>query len=220
MNIRNIKNSLLNGEGDLCTLICQLVDTSEHSLIWHPLGFMMLNVGTADSMTLRMHIWPSTKRVQQEPAWLIHNHTFSLKSLVVFGNIKNTRYSVVPGNNNSCLYEVSYSQKKSLLTKTDVKLCFKEKIVQNFKYRDIYEVESGKFHSSTVKENGTTVTLCETKSSNDSAPPLVVGDLDGLSSYSYTRNTVSKDDYMKMLQSLDKELKITSGRNQNLHDHS
>jgi hypothetical protein len=59
----------------------------------HPLGFIHASLIDTDYATLRFHLWKPGMRSVQEPAWLIHTHTFELRSIVLSGKLVNRLYS-------------------------------------------------------------------------------------------------------------------------------
>src|SRR6266851_264015 len=62
--------------------------------LWHPLGFVNLELGALNQGTYRLHIWPQYERHAKTPDWRIHTHVYDLESFVVVGRITDRTYSV------------------------------------------------------------------------------------------------------------------------------
>ena len=72
--------------------VIQLGRDKGASFIWHPLGFILCKLSEEGERKIRLHIWPNNNDRMQNPAWLIHDHLFHLKSWVIAGKIENTEY--------------------------------------------------------------------------------------------------------------------------------
>ena len=173
--------------------IVKLAIDMEATFNWHPLGFIMCKLSQEKERNIRLHIWPDHNEKVQEPAWLVHDHLFDLKSWVLAGSIENIEYDVIPGNPNFSIYHASYENNKSILNRTEETVNIIEKNRFVVDAGQIYKVASGVLHQSVSLSSGTAVTVCETIDKNNKKP-AIAGDLAGLSHYSYIRSAVDKKD--------------------------
>lgn len=161
--------------------------------IWHPLGFIMSTYLFENNKKIRIHIWPKNYSKVQFPNWNIHNHIFDLTSWVLEGKILNTEYnSKYVEDSSSCVYEVTYDFKHSILKKTinKIKLIEKAKTI-NIKGNK-YSLKSDIFHSSILIGNKSALTLVLSVET-DNKYPLVIGKCDSEEEYIYCREEVSDD---------------------------
>jgi hypothetical protein len=161
--------------------------------VWHPLGFLMCKLSQEEGRNIRLHIWPDNNDKVQEPAWLIHDHLFELKSWVLAGSIENIEYEVVPGKSNYSIYHASYEHNRSILNRTEKTVNIIERNRFVVDAGDVYQVATGVLHQSVSLYSGTAVTVCETIDKHENQP-AIVGDLTGQSRYSYTRSIVDRKD--------------------------
>jgi hypothetical protein len=165
---------------------------------WHPLGFIICKLSEEGEKTIRLHIWPNNSNRVQEPAWLIHDHLFDLKSWVLSGKIENTEYEITNDNPNFSVYQASYDKEKSILHRTDQKLSIKVKHKTIINTGGIYQVSSGVLHQSVSLSKATSLTICETINKFDKSP-IIAGDISGMDIYSYTRSIVSDNDLYEII---------------------
>lgn len=205
MNIHSLTNAdwieALNNH-KICprNLIKSLLEEG-YKFIWHPLGFVMCRVARWESASIRVHIWPNHRGYQQNPAWLIHDHLFHLKSWVLSGKIENQEYVIKTNGKGHVIYEARYDGDRSILNKTNV-YCSKSINKKSVHSKgSVYEVPSGVFHESRSLSNKTTVTVCETFD-EIAAPPKILGSIDGLLSYTYQRKQASKNEICDLIRKI------------------
>lgn len=157
--------------------------------IWHPLGFLMINLGyISDQESIRLHIWSDNIRSTQDPPWMIHNHNWTFKSYILCGKITNQVYRISNYQNapTNKIYQVIYNDNMSNLIATE-KLVYSSLIAETeFTQGEIYSMDSREFHS-TIVENNTFAATIVLSRKMDTIPPEVIGDLQGRDIYSYKR---------------------------------
>lgn len=174
---------------------------SRSEFIWHPLGFIFCKLSEEGLRKIRLHIWPSNNDRMQNPAWLIHDHLFELKSWVIAGEIENTEYSVTDGEPNYTIYNAKYENNKSVLYKTDKNLCLNISHKAAVIFGDTYRVPFGVFHQSISISKTTSLTVCETIDQLNRSP-MVAGDMHGLGVYSYIRSKVDRKDLDSIIEKI------------------
>ncbi len=188
--------------GDICpgNLITSLLDNN-YEFFWHPLGFAICKVARWNRVSLRIHVWPNHSGYQQDPSWLIHDHLFHLKSWVLSGEIENREYLLDFTGIDHTIYEAQYDGNKSILNKTST-YCSKTILHKSvYSKGDIYEVKSGVFHESRSLSKKVALTICETVDEKV-RPPRILGRVDGLLSYVYTRRRATKEEILKLVKEI------------------
>jgi hypothetical protein len=154
----------------------------------HPLGFLHVTLMDTADTSIRLHIWKPGERLVQEPAWLIHTHTFELTSMVLSGKLKNRVYSWTddPIAGERRLYQTTYDDNSSSLIATDRVGKIQHESTSEISQGGQYTVPYGYFHQTEVVENQFTATIALTKKYLGN--PLVVGSIGGATSHSYIRS--------------------------------
>ncbi len=184
------------------------------SAVWHPYGFLLLKVGVLyDSISVRLHIWPSEDRIRQVPDWPIHCHPWLMRSRILSGLLTNEMYQVIFSESETPhqLYRVNYCGKGSVLeaTGTPVELHLISRV--DYSLGDEYEVEGGRFHATSVRPGVFTATVVLTADSADHSP-CVVGELGGTRSYHYERPACDRRTLEVLLSELQARLiNLSSG---------
>lgn len=194
--LSEVKSGAINAK----SLIERIVQ-QDNKFVWHPLGFIMCKLLDKKEKKIRLHIWPKNKGRVQEPAWMIHDHLFDLKSWVLTGNIANIEYEQIDRKGPRRLYHASYQGDSSLLTRTDKLLDVREVKSTTVKSGECYELGAGILHQSISTGNGTAVTVCETVD-RLSRLPRVVGTMTGQQQYTYKRSVVSEIDLLNILETI------------------
>jgi hypothetical protein len=189
----------------LGSLLKELLSSSESvRKSWHPLGFLMIDLGSISNLeTVRLHIWSDDIRSTQKPSWLIHNHNWSFTSYILCGKITNQVYKInrnynIPSNR---IYEVIYVGKKSHLIATDKLVNYALISEQEFTKAGNYSLQFREFHSTFVEDRTFAATLVISKKI-DQTPPEVVGCLYGYNSYCYDRTTCDTDYFNGVIKKL------------------
>lgn len=204
MNLANIESpELWSAELDSRNIggadFLKALASSSYSFFWHPLGFVMCKLANKGPTSLRVHVWPNSLENQQQPAWLIHDHLFSLKSWVLAGEIENREYSVDFSGLDHAIYETRYEEGNSLLQKS-TQYCSKKlerTIVVN--EGETYKVKSGVFHQSLSLSDRVSLTVCETNDDLARAP-RVLGSSGGEYLYSYRRRAVTRSEINDLIK--------------------
>ena len=180
--------------------------------IWHPLGFLMIKLGSiSENEILRLHIWSDEIRSTQKPAWLIHNHIWILKSHILCGRLTNQFYKVTPNEYVAInkIYKVRYAADKSILIATNNLVTVAPSNRKEFTKGDTYCIEPGEFHSTEVSENQFTSTIVLASSVElsvankiENLEPEVIGDLQGNNQYSYHRMACDNNQFTKLIKIL------------------
>lgn len=193
--------SYLNtGDIDPVRLVQEFVDGGA-SFVWHPLGFVVCKFFEGGGRKLRMHLWSNAKHKTQQPAWMIHDHLFDLKSWVLSGQIENVEYEAVNTASKFRIYGASYENGKSVLDRTESSVDVIEKKREIIVAGNTYLVPAGVLHESRSLKNGTSVTVCETIDKLN-RNPAVIGNLEGEPRYIYSRTAVSISDLEELIEGI------------------
>lgn len=166
-----------------------LVQLSQYSFAWHPLGFIHLKAGGVGNRDLRIHIWPPHDRRPQEPLWPIHDHIWDLNSYVVLGEITDLTFEAGPSSSSAThrVYHVEYSESFSILQPTEEVVAARLVKRREISANAGYSIPIGTFHSSDVPTDQLTVTaVVATKSTNHA--PRVLGEVCNAASHQYERS--------------------------------
>lgn len=140
---------------------------------WHALGFIHCKLMDFEEGTLRLHIWEGQEKHPEEQQEKIHDHLFSLNSFVISGKIKNEFFEALETTSfdfTHYAYTVKYGDKFSQLSFSDKLYKVRrldEKVILDGEY---YEIQSTRFHRSSLIEGGTALTLVATYKHSTKAP--------------------------------------------------
>lgn len=179
--MENIYQGILENK-DISRLISEVflsvqLNSDRFSPMWHALGFVHCKLHENSRGALRLHIWPKAKRGALEQKYKIHDHIFSLKSYVVYGEVTNINYELtsIVGQSAECLqlFRVKYHADGSSLVPTQkfYKVECKEKFITI--KGGTYIVERGTFHESIINRDRVTVTLVATYDHVNNDPKLL-----------------------------------------------
>ena len=168
---------------------------------WHPLGFILCKLSEEREKKIRIHIWPNDNDRVQNPAWLIHDHLFDLKSWVISGEIENTEYWIKDEIPNYCLYEAKYENDSSILCRTNKKVYISLKSKTLVRSGEVYEVPSDVLHQSLSVSKAASLTVCETIDKLGRSP-IIAGDIDGLDFYTYERSEVTENELQDVISKI------------------
>lgn len=198
MYIDNFINKLETAKIDINEILL-IIKNKKLKFFWHPLGFIMCKYLVENNVSIRIHIWPKDGGKPQKPYWNIHNHIFSLKSWVLYGEITNKEYELLNDDqSNNVIYKVNYSNNISSLIKTEKRVKIKQANIDHNNERSSYGMKSGIFHLSenTGKTNALTIMYAE---DSNMQSPEVIGHISGLTKYEYKRSEVSSDYLDKLI---------------------
>lgn len=161
--------------------------------LWHPLGFVSCVIrDIPGKLTLRVHYWPPNERRTKNPDWPVHTHSYALSSLVLHGSIEDTQCEIIAGEEFS-LYEVSYLNGNSEITKTDKKKSISKNISRMRITGEQYRVERGVFHQSVVGLSESAVTFVALSESSCESPIVLGGN--GDHRYPYDRMPFNQEEF-------------------------
>ena len=205
MNIKLLNHEKWAAELDAGNInareLFQYVIKNDYKFVWHPLGFIMCKLSDEGTRKIRLHIWPGNKRKIQNPAWLIHDHLFDLKSWVLVGKIQNQEFEPLYSEPSKRIYFASYKGEKSVLERSDKTVSLVERKVEIIRAGQIYGISAGVFHKSSTVNDCTAITVCETIDKLN-RKPMVIGENDGKEMYTYTRSMVTKEDLLNFIKEI------------------
>lgn len=132
---------------------------------WHPTGFVVGKVRVTEHGMLRLHVWPDDERIYGEPHWPVHDHVFSLQSLVLVGAVVNREHAVADDPTGSMRrWAVDYGPgRDSRLVPDGQPVAMRSAEPITTRAGETYCVEAGRFHASTVPEGQLAATLVATR---------------------------------------------------------
>jgi hypothetical protein len=147
--------------------------------VWHPLGFIDLEVSRASTRFTRIHIWSDLAGEYMRASVRIHKHDWRMRSFVICGSLRNRIYSLTSNDTPTHhVYAIDYNNDVNFLRRTD-RVVSARVNRSEFLRRDVwYGLDEGVFHDIEVDRDGTTATLVQ-----GVRQPLfeneVLGELDG-----------------------------------------
>lgn len=166
----------------------------------HPLGFIACTLLIEGPRKLRLHYWPVTGGAQQSAECQIHDHLFEFRSWILAGAVTNVEYKISRNGPEFSTYRTEYSDERSILVKTDLKLRLEECSRVTYNIGSSYDVRTGVLHE-TVRVGGQPAcTVLLTHDVSDSAP-LVLGPLSGSARYIYERRAIEESVLAQILPS-------------------
>ena len=138
---------------------------SARDVAWHPTGFVVGKLRVSEHGTLRLHVWPDDARVYGEPHWPVHDHVFSLESLVLVGAVVSREHEVVDDPAGSMRrWAVDYGPgRDSRLVPEGEPVTMRPAAPITTRAGEAYSVDAGRFHASTVPEGQLAATLVATR---------------------------------------------------------
>jgi hypothetical protein len=147
------------------SLVAQISATSdEFRARQHPLGFFWIALtDRAAQRALRLHLWPEGPAIQN-PDFLIHDHTFSFKSVVLQGEIRNDEYAVTESESGEKqLFRVEYDQTSSLLVPSGVRVNCQLVHSASCKAGEFYSLPATTYHATRLASGEFAATLVLTR---------------------------------------------------------
>lgn len=140
----------------------------------HPNGFLVFDLAQVDQLQLRLHIWDSNTLGQK--AHSIHDHTYSVESIVIDGCIRQTTWSTGAENDQRFAeFEVDYLGEASTMKPTGRTLTVSPDAVDVFRAGTRYNLPEGVFHSVEVLEVPSATLFLRAKGQSN-ANPRVLGE--------------------------------------------
>lgn len=170
---------------------------------WHPLGFIYIKLIQDKNNDYRLHIWPKEIRSLNKTQHPIHNHIYSIESLVVSGNVGCETYSIDKKPiSKTKLYEVHYSNLGSKLVSTNELVNVEKKNISWTNAGNIYKIEKGDYHQSVVEQNTFAATVVKNYNKSDNIRPTVVVNDNDYSEYNCPIEKIDKEFVLDKLKEL------------------
>ena len=162
--------------------------------VWHPLGFMYIELLHNNGISLRIHVWSLMQREYASLGWLIHKHNWSLSSYVICGSLKNYIYELVSNREvpTHRIYTVEYQGLTNHLLATEELVSYKILNNELISKGGVYRVEPGIFHRTETKKDtfvATMIMAVDTPGERNE----VLGIIDGSKCYTMTRPRCHKE---------------------------
>jgi hypothetical protein len=174
--------------------ILEAAESEDLQAIWHPLGFIDIPIAQSTSARLResehytVHVWHPRLSVPQVPRHVCHSHEWSLRSCVLYGEITNESYTVIPSEDGDhMLYEVHYGDGISYSGATGQSVDVEQSDRTAIPQWGWYEIESPAFHWSRVGDSDLVITAMQS-SSHTGCPPRNVRRKPCAENYVYHRH--------------------------------
>lgn len=146
----------------LLELLNECIRDKKLTGVLHPLGFIIITFKDwKNDQRFRLHIWPKVGRKYNNDQLWIHNHEYSVDSLVINGSLTNFRYDVDKDalQRSFPIYNVFYNSNNSDLIATNetcnVLLTKKEKLISG----SFYTIKRWNYHLVKVEEDNIACTL-------------------------------------------------------------
>ncbi len=119
----------------------------------HPLGFIYMSLPVSGGLCLRFHLWPEVSSANNVfRSGELHDHTYSLTSLIVAGQLRQRTFVATLGDDFS-EYKVTYRESRSQLDPTGRRTQLVVQTDQLFNQGMCYHLEAGSVHC--VEAKGT-----------------------------------------------------------------
>jgi hypothetical protein len=122
----------------------------------HPLGFYHfdLSAWVGAPYRLRFHLWPSAGELQPDDLGLIHDHTWSLRSLVVIGDLIDIDYEGHQDANGR-YFAVEARYDDAVIAPTGKRYSLQQVRERHVAAGEIYDLPPGVLHRTRVTEHPT-----------------------------------------------------------------
>lgn len=185
---------------------------SENPGTWHPNGFAVFHVDAQHELgDLRLHIWPNSGRTTRPDAPPIHTHVWHLCSRILAGTYAETLFEDSrpewEGASEYTSAEIDYLLNRNSFY-TSGKAHLRPSWTTVVSPGQFHTVPAGVAHETNISEDLFVATLLLT-----SRPILEHATVFGtkpIPASTYTRPVVSKDQQLKLLQHLERELESQS----------
>jgi hypothetical protein len=135
-------------------------DAAAWKAVWHPLGFMDIELFSDSSDILRLHIWSHIPGSYCSSGLSIHKHDWSMSSRVLCGSIENRIYELSeqePPTHR--VYEIEYRGTGNRLRATRHTVHCRLKESRTFHAGNAYTLPPGLFHEIVLPDGSITATL-------------------------------------------------------------
>ena len=168
----------------------------------HPTGFFVVRLPwKTTERSVRLHVWSRGERVVGEPCWLVHDHVWSFRSLVLQGELVSREYSVVDtGYSDQSIYEVKYlSGTISRMTRTPRRVAVDSALPVDYGAGEFYELPSRRFHAISAPRDVFAATLVATRKES-TGNPFVIGTTDGPPKIEVNRTSIPPDATHRLIE--------------------
>jgi hypothetical protein len=130
--------------------------------VWHPLGFMDLELHRSGRRTLRVHVWSPVRGDYRGVGWTIHAHDWLLKSHVLAGALDNEVFVVAPSAAPTHqVYAIEYRGRANVLRPTGRMVACRLERRQRVTQGECYGLAAGVFHRTVVSPGTVAATFVE-----------------------------------------------------------
>lgn len=130
--------------------------------VWHPLGFLDIEVEVGSVATKRLHVWSTHAGDYRSSGWDIHLHDWDLRSHVLCGTLEHqkvkVRRSTVPSHS---VYVVEYDGPSNYLRRTPEQVFASVIHTEFIAAGSTYSLPAGVYHRVVADRRGPTATLVE-----------------------------------------------------------
>ncbi|MCI0540871.1 MAG: nucleoside 2-deoxyribosyltransferase [Verrucomicrobiales bacterium] len=128
--------------------------------VWHPLGFIDIELFADLFDSLRVHIWSKLHGAYRSSGLTIHKHDWSMWSHVICGQVENRTFEVLSdGLPTHRVYRIEYNGTANRLQATGEKVRCAVRDSALFKKGTTYTLAPGVFHEVATSADETTATL-------------------------------------------------------------
>jgi hypothetical protein len=129
--------------------------------VWHPLGFMDIELFSTPTDFLRLHIWSELAGSYRSSGFSIHKHDWSMSSHVICGVVQNRVYEVLAGEMPTHrVYGIEYSGEVNQLRATEREVSCQLRRTDSVSAGATYTLQSDTFHDiAPPPAHATTATL-------------------------------------------------------------
>ena len=163
--------------------------------VWHPLGFMYIELLQKYGTSVRFHIWSAKFPQRTSLGWLIHKHSWGLSSYLMLGSLKNHVYEIASSADppSSRIYRVGYQGLTNHLVATGNLVSHNLAVTQKVSKGSIYRLAPGIFHRTEVARNSDVATFVLAEDAAGQRNE-VLGETDGARLYTMTRPRCSHEE--------------------------
>ncbi len=128
--------------------------------VWHPLGFMDIELFDDGADCLRLHVWSEVAGPYRSSGLAIHKHDWSMSSHVICGSIENRIYQIVIGEAATHrVYSIEYHGNANRLRATDQVVHCRLREASRIHSGETYTIAPDVFHDLALPGQGTVATL-------------------------------------------------------------
>jgi hypothetical protein len=128
--------------------------------VWHPLGFIDIDLFSDGTTSLRIHIWPGLPRGRDVAPLTVHRHDWHLDSVVLCGCVRNTVFDVADdARGTHRVFGIEYDGDVNRLVASNRLVRTRLASVDEVHSGQSYSLEAGRFHELTLPDAGVTASI-------------------------------------------------------------